>query len=589
LLRLCCTDLIDFISDVDEKTKEDLQHSLSDNSRRLIQTSDSRTQSVYMYLSDHVRVDTSNQRDADVDCKQSYSACDLEMHVETGEQLFECAVCSTKFKCNSALKSHMHVHAGEQMFRCEVCSKAFISSISLKHHICAVYMFACKLCSRKCKCARELNVHLRTHIDAPPFRCKVCNERFRCDTGLKRHMRNHVAERHFRCEVCKEMFKNSKSLNYHMRIHKGGRRYSCGYCDETFAEASHLTSHLYHHTEDKPFSCSVCHKKFTNSDTLRNHMNLHTVERPVNCKVCKKWFKNKNRLKCHMRTDVHRRLLQSCANRRQSEVCCKKFKFARNLKKHLRSHTEERTFTCKVCNKMFTGKRREGLKDHMRHMHKTEQTFTCKACYKMFKRHSSFLLHMHTECHRRLVQTSDSRTQSVYLSDTRHKPFSCSVCGKKCTTLDLFRIHMSIHRDKRPSKKSFNNRIILRRLMHSEVHRRPIQTSNSRTQSVYLNDHVRVDTSNQLDTDDDCKQSYSACDTTEMHVDSGDDRFICYTCNKKFTFTSELETHMHIHTGFTPYSCTVCHEKFTDSSFLTSHMQHSFNSSLKSSHANSDG
>ena len=34
------------------------QGSLSDNSRRLVQTSDNRTQSVFM--SDHVRVDTSN-------------------------------------------------------------------------------------------------------------------------------------------------------------------------------------------------------------------------------------------------------------------------------------------------------------------------------------------------------------------------------------------------------------------------------------------------------------------------------------------------------------------------------------------------
>ena len=38
------------------------QHCLSDNSRRLVQTSDSRTQSV-VYSSDHVRVDTGNQLD----------------------------------------------------------------------------------------------------------------------------------------------------------------------------------------------------------------------------------------------------------------------------------------------------------------------------------------------------------------------------------------------------------------------------------------------------------------------------------------------------------------------------------------------
>ena len=77
-----------FSSTVDERTKEDLQHSFSDNSRRLIQTSDSRTQSVC--LSGHVRVDTSNQLDTDDDCKQSYSACDAEMHAESDHR-FNCA------------------------------------------------------------------------------------------------------------------------------------------------------------------------------------------------------------------------------------------------------------------------------------------------------------------------------------------------------------------------------------------------------------------------------------------------------------------------------------------------------------------
>jgi len=102
------TDLFDFCSTGDEKTKEDLQQSFSDNSRRLIQTSDSRTQSVY--LSDHVRVDTSNQLDTDDDCKQSYSACDTEMHVETDDHRFTCTVCSKKFKWPSALKTHACSH-----------------------------------------------------------------------------------------------------------------------------------------------------------------------------------------------------------------------------------------------------------------------------------------------------------------------------------------------------------------------------------------------------------------------------------------------------------------------------------------------
>ena len=42
---------------------------------------------------------------------------------------------------------------------------------------------------------------------------------------------------------------------------------------------------------------------------------------------------------------------------------------------------------------------------------------------------------------------------------------------------------------------------------------------------------VRADTSNQLDTDEDCKPSYSACDT-EVHVESDKHRFTGKVCNR---------------------------------------------------------
>ena len=93
---------------------EDLQHSLSDNSRRLVQTSDNRTQSVY--LSDHVRVDTSNQLDTDEDCKPSYSACDTDVHVESGEDCVKCTVCSKTFISHNELSTHMRVHTMETTF-----------------------------------------------------------------------------------------------------------------------------------------------------------------------------------------------------------------------------------------------------------------------------------------------------------------------------------------------------------------------------------------------------------------------------------------------------------------------------------------
>jgi len=219
---LCCTDLHDFISTIDEKTKEDLQHSFSDNSRRLIQT-----QSVY--LGDHVRVDTSDQPDADDDYKQSYSACDAEMHVDTGEHRFTCTVCTKKFKYATTQKRHMRIHSGEQPFSCKVCEKKFTRSSSLRNH-------------------------MRIHSGERPFSCKFCGKKFTHSSGLRQHMHFHSGERPFTCKVCEKKFMTSSHLINHMRIHSG----------------------------ERAFTCKVCAKKFTDSCNLRQHMRIHSGEQPGN-------------------------------------------------------------------------------------------------------------------------------------------------------------------------------------------------------------------------------------------------------------------------------------------------------------------
>ena len=83
------------------------------------------------------------------------------------------------------------------------------------------------------------------------------------------------------------------------------------------------------------------------------------------------------------------------------------------------------------------------------------------------------------------------------------------------------------------------------------------QTSHSTEQSVFSSECVRVDSSSQLDTAEDCKQP---CDA-QMHVES--EKHTCKVCNKKFVQSSSLKCHMHVHTGERPFSCSVSNKKFT--------------------------
>jgi len=127
------TDACNCQSCMNETTNEDLPQSLSDNSRRLVQTSDNRTQSVY--LSDHARVDTSNQLDTDEDCKQSYSACDTEMQDESGQRRFVGEVCNRKFTKARKFTTRMSIPKRKRRFRCEVCDKKFTCPRDLKRHM----------------------------------------------------------------------------------------------------------------------------------------------------------------------------------------------------------------------------------------------------------------------------------------------------------------------------------------------------------------------------------------------------------------------------------------------------------------------
>ena len=66
----------------------------------------------------------------------------------------------------------------------------------------------------------------------------------------------------------------------------------------------------------------------------------------------------------------------------QCKICGKKISLSQNYKVHMRIHTNEKPYSCEVCNEGF---RESGqLKSHQRQDHSGEKPFQCKICDKSF-------------------------------------------------------------------------------------------------------------------------------------------------------------------------------------------------------------
>jgi len=220
---------------VDEKANEDLQHGFSDDSSRLVQTSDNRIQSIY--LIDHVKVDTCNQLDTD-------------MHIQSSQHKLTCFVCNRTFRYAGTLKKHLHLHAAEPPFSCKVCGKAFTSSGHLKRHLhshIGKQSFSCKVCGRAYTRSGYLNVHMRSHTGERPLSCKVSSKDFVCSSKLNHHVHSHTEERPFSCQVCGQAFTSSGYLSVHMRSHTAERTLSCKVSSKDYVFAQVKPSHAQLH------------------------------------------------------------------------------------------------------------------------------------------------------------------------------------------------------------------------------------------------------------------------------------------------------------------------------------------------------
>uniref|UniRef100_A0AAY4DFQ4 C2H2-type domain-containing protein n=1 Tax=Denticeps clupeoides TaxID=299321 RepID=A0AAY4DFQ4_9TELE len=162
-------------------------------------------------------------------------------------------------------------------------------------------------------------------------------------------------------------------------------------------------------------ACETCGKAFRDVYHLNRHRLSHSDEKPFSCPICQQRFKRKDRMSHHVKS--HQGGVEKpyvCPN------CSKAFSRPDHLNSHIRQvHSSERPFKCPTCESSFA------TRDRLRaHMIRHEEKVPCHICGKLL---SAAYITDHMRVH----------------NQSQHH--SCHLCNRSFTTLTYLRIHAQKH------------------------------------------------------------------------------------------------------------------------------------------------
>lgn len=163
------------------------------------------------------------------------------------------------------------------------------------------------------------------------FNCSICGKLYKNRESLNRHTVRHKSKPRLMCSFCPRSFYFARDLNFHLKQHlEPTPEYKCGICSKNYSSPSALKKHMELHTESKKFKCTFkgCSLVFARKFTMQNHLRTHNaLDRPFKCTICKSAFNQKNILQRHLKT-CHGEYFYKC------EFCEKSFEKKFELRVH---------------------------------------------------------------------------------------------------------------------------------------------------------------------------------------------------------------------------------------------------------------
>lgn len=272
-----------------------------------------------------------------------------------------CPICKKCFKDRRRLKTHFIIHnKNREKLKCHKCDSTFLYSCSLKKHIKDFHgergrvSVPCDVCHKEIfggLAAHKKRMHSKRIKNYP---CMKCDSDFFYANNLQKHIETKHSTEPPVLQTCPDCGKKVVNVEIHKkRIHME-RKFQCKDCDKTFPFESNLKHHFnsaHLKLKSKEVAdklCTVCGKNFTKSGYMY-HYRTHTNEKPYGCRHCDKKFRTSGARVIHERSHTDERR-HSCPH------CEKKFRTKNVLISHIYIHTGERPFVCHLCSRGFTQK-----------------------------------------------------------------------------------------------------------------------------------------------------------------------------------------------------------------------------------------